>query len=281
MYKIAYKRLVLMLLIFVTVAVLSSDLVEFSTGIKIKHDAEGIPMVCYGIQMGRHIGCHYYPLTVAAEAKSQLNAYHVTGAEKYLDGFNLRLDWLLEHRSIEGNATFWRSDFEWPATSCEPGWPSAMTQGVALTDLAGAYYVTGNETYLEIAESVMNSYYVHMDEGGILYEDSEGVWYAEYPCGEKPTMVLNGYIYALEGLHDYHAVSNNSRAKQLFDRGTARLESTLMYYDTGSWTTYDLNGNLASPLYHGLHIQLMGEMHAITGNGLYLEYQEKWAGYTK
>jgi hypothetical protein len=196
---------------------------------------------------------------------------------KYLDKFNLRLNWLLEHRSVEGNATFWRSGFSWPSASCKPGWPSGMTQGVVLTDLVGAHEITGNGTYLEIAESVMESFYVPYEEGGFLYEDSEGFWYAEYPCREKPPRVLNGFIFSLQGLDDYYNATENPRAKYLFEQGTANLEARLPDYDAHGWSYYDAKGHKATSLYHELHIKLMGEMYEITGDGLYLEYKEKWS----
>jgi hypothetical protein len=71
--------------------------------------------------------------------------------------------------------------------------------------------------------------------------------------------VLNGFIFALFGLHDLAELCAVTPARRLYDRGRACLERIVDQYDTGYWTRYDLfpRFRLASQEYHRLHIDLL------------------------
>jgi hypothetical protein len=92
-----------------------------------------------------------------------------------------------------------------------PPWYSAFANGVVTTGLLKAYHTTGNKRYEDLASGLVrgllslrnrsdqNHPWVSMvDKNGFL-------WFEEYPCSEEPMIhVLNGHIFAIQGLYDYY-----------------------------------------------------------------------------
>jgi heparosan-N-sulfate-glucuronate 5-epimerase len=102
----------------------------------------------------------------------------------------------------------------------------------------------------------MQSFFIEVKNGGVTYKNPEtgGWWYEEYPNPDPNDRVLNGFIFALLGVHEYYERTGNKDAKYLFDKGIIELKNHLSDYDTGEWTYYDQVGNIASIGYHSLHV---------------------------
>lgn len=63
--------------------------------------------------------------------------------------------------------------------------------------------------------------------------------------------ILNGFIQALNGLHDYVEVSHDKTAARLFAAGEADARREVPRFDTGSWSLYQ-PGKKSDAGYHAL-----------------------------
>jgi len=241
-------------------------------------DAEGIPLVDYTL-WGQ--GIQYYPITIAQYALAQYHAYLDSGDITFRDKFLLQANWLARRAEQKGNFSVWESKFDWTIYACTNPWVSAMAQGHGLSVLSRAYVLTGNTTYLDVAETAIRSFEVEMNSSGVRYTDLDGVWYEEYADDGAPSSkVLNGFMFALFGLYEYSFLTNNSKGYALFWEGTHTLSVNLYRYDSGSWSYYDLYDYILVPLYyHKLHIEQLKTMYELTSLEIFLYYSDKFQSY--
>lgn len=120
-----------------------------------------------------------------------------------------------------------------------------------------------------------------MNEGGVRYTDSDGVWYEEIADeGAVSGKVLNGFLSALMSLYEYSFGTNNSQGYALFLEGTNTLSTNLYRYDTGSWSYYDLLHYASAPLnYHKRHIKQLKIIYELTDDKTFLKYGDKFQSY--
>ncbi|MFT4534137.1 MAG: hypothetical protein ACJA1A_001473 [Saprospiraceae bacterium] len=94
---------------------------------------------------------------------------------------------------------------------------SAIVQGKAASLFIRCFQNTEDKSWLEMARKSLNHYNVSVKDGGIkrpLAFDMN--WMEEYPS-ERPSMVLNGYLFWLIGLGEYCAVTNDSKYLEVFE----------------------------------------------------------------
>ncbi len=168
--------------------------------------------------------------------------------------------------------------FRFPYAGLNPPWISGMAQGLYLEVLAHAYKLTKYEQLLEIGDSVLNSFYVKSENGGVRETDrNHEWWFAEYP-GSK-NYVLNGFLTSLEGLYIYYNETGNMKAYDLFLKGFNEAKKHLKEYDSNNTTLYDAKGNVAKPHYHQYHVKLLKELYDFTGDAVIKRYYLKWSKY--
>jgi len=240
-------------------------------------DSEGVPLVNYGSP----IGIQYNPVTVSQYALANYHMYVTTRNSTFRETFLVQANWLVKNAEQKGNFSVWEYKFDWPDYRLTNPWVSAMAQGEGLSVLTRAYVLTGNTTYLDVAETAMRSFEVEMNSGGVRYTDSDGVWYEEgADAGAPSSKILNGFIFALFGLYEYSFETNNSRGYELFWEGSRTLSANLYRYDTGSWSYYDLlYYRPASSGYHKLHIDQLRTMYELTSSEIFLVYSNKFQSY--
>ena len=240
-------------------------------------DSEGVIQENYwppiGIQYNPSMICHY--------ALCNYYMYLTTGNLTFREIFLVQANWLVRNAVKKGNFSVWEYKFDWEVRNCTAPWVSAMAQGEGLNVLIRAYVLTGNTTYLDVAQTVMRSFGVEMTLGGVRHTDSDGVWYEEYAdTGAISSKVLNGFIYSLYGLFEYSFATNSSEGFKLFYEGTHTLSSNLYRYDTGSWSYYDLQYySNASQDYQWLHVVQLRTLYKITGDQTFKEYSDRFNTY--
>jgi hypothetical protein len=97
-----------------------------------------------------------------------------------------------------------------------------------------------------------------------------------------PSQVLNGWIYALWGVHDVAVGLESAEAAALFEQSLESLQASLDRYDTGWWSRYSLwagGQDLAKPFYHRIHIVQLEALHALTGVEEFASVAARWRGY--
>lgn len=166
--------------------------------------------------------------------------------------------------------------------------PSAMNQGEAISVLCRAWEFTGEDKYLKAAEGCLLPFTRDIDVGGVSSSFSwEGTikWYEEYT--KKPVRhVLNGFIYALWGIHDLVAAADNECARHLFDQGISSLEKALPYFNMGFWSSYAISEpnqkrTIASMMYHNLHTVQLQSLYQITQHKIFQEMAKMFEIYSR
>lgn len=188
-------------------------------------------------------------------------------------------DWLLEHRSDESDGTVWRTDLPVPKYGQEPGWISAMGQGQAISVLLRAHSLSGREDYLEVARAAFPALCRPVAEGGTQSAIDGHPVLEEYPT-EQPCAVLNGWIFALFGVHELAVATEDSEARDLFERSAAGVVELLPRYDNGWWSLYSLydhgRPDLAKPFYQRLHPELLEALDLIHPSPRLRSYAQRW-----
>lgn len=264
--------------------------------IKNKHtvfDSEGIPMgkapngkksgIDYPTYMYNPVGIAEYGLLLYNDLIENTN--HLSLKVDKRAAFNKQILWLIKNRTDKENMSLWYHNYPVTDHGCKPPWKSALSQGLILSLLVRAYYLTKREEISELAEKVANSMKTPAFEGGFLYINSNGdYWFQEYMgnCG----YVLNGFIFAMWGVYDYYLYSNDQVYKMIFDKCINTLRNNLKYYDwrmgIAKWTVYDLKDkNPVELVYQKMHVRLLKNLYMITGEKFLLDYANLWESYIK
>ncbi|MDI6816857.1 MAG: D-glucuronyl C5-epimerase family protein [Actinomycetota bacterium] len=226
-------------------------------------------------------GVHFNPVTTANMA---LQHYSKGNHEKFVAITDELLDCAIEPTYPGVGAYYiWENhfDLEFGSRKFAAPWNSAMAQGLIL-DLAGkCYEITGDKKYLRAGEKILNSFRVPWDKGGVTDYDEHGNWYLEVAATDQ-LKILNGFLFTLDSLHDYHERTGNKKALKLFDAGIAEAKEHLGEYDLGYWSNYSLvKGNKASYEYHKIHATLLYRLYEFTGEATFKEYADKFNNYLK
>lgn len=179
--------------------------------------------------------------------------------EAWLDVAVAACDYLVEHQESAGpqvggwvHRRPYRHSYD-----LRPPWLSAIAQGEGASLLVRVHSETGEERYAEAALRALDPMAVSSSAGGVRTPLGAGFFLEEYPTA-PPSMVLNGGIFALWGLHDVGLALGDARARNMFEEGAETLAANIERFDTGYWSRYDLFPhplvNVASSAYHQLHI---------------------------
>lgn len=239
-------------------------------------DDEQIPLV----EMDGHLS--YLSVTIAQYALGNYDEYMRTQNSMYLKRFLGSADWLVknlvEHRSGQWG---WINDHDKMIYNLKKPWLSALSQGQALSVLVRAYQETNDQVYRETGQKALSAFNTPVSEGGLLAKWQGLDYYEEYPS-QKPSFVLNGFIFALWGLWEFYLITKNTDAKAYYEAGLKTLEKCLKEYRIPylNWSRYDLYPfkvtDIASIFYHKLHIQQLRAMALLTGNQLFNQQAELW-----
>lgn len=169
-------------------------------------------------------------------------------------------------------------------------WYSGMAQGHAIIVFLHAYTITGDVRYLDYALLSANTLATPLEDGGVLLEaGGEGVWFEEYADPTKDSdmapRVLNGHVFAVDGLFWAWFVTQNVFYRDLLVRSIAGVESTIGKYDSGFWSYYGLHYNFAHAGYHSIHIEQLNRLLeyssvlGVTETEDINTYKDKFRGY--
>lgn len=244
-------------------------------------DRAGVPMLNYH----GNIGLQYNPIAIAQYGLGNLTLFGRGSEPSHQNKALACGDWLVDN--LEPNpkgVPVWMHlfDFEYFRTLKAP-WYSALAQGQGISLLLRLAVLTGRDVYRECADRAFTALVTGIAQGGVRHRDERGrTWLEEYIVS-PPTHILNGFIWALWGVHDYKLATGDERAKELWDESLATLEACLGAFDTGYWSRYDLAPlampNLASPFYHRLHITQLEIMHRLSGRAVFARTAAKWKKY--
>ena len=249
---------------------------------RVTFDDDGVPKVQYS-----H-GLEYVPTTAFHWGLVCISKWIVSGNQSNFDDAMEIAVWAVENQSANGGwGWYFNHSFHGGVLGdMYSGWYGAMTQGLGMSFMARMYAETSNESFKQSALDAMELFDVHVDQGGVLRTYQGQPWYEEYPTPDAGSYVLNGYIYALIGLHDLHEAFNSMKALELYTNGTDSLYSMIGLFDLGCSSSYDLvhhsvpgtPPNIARDGYHSLHISLFSVLNVFENDG-FQTVEDRWIGY--
>ena len=246
-------------------------------------DSGGVPIVNYTSLDMPVSGLHYNPGLVALYGISLFDHYLSEGKEDDKERFFRQAGWLVSHLRRDRGIGVWEYRFDLSTFGLTAPWVSALAQGLGLSALSRAYALSPDPQYLESAKAALGTFRLSVAHGGVRREEADGsVWFEEYPS-DPPSLVLNGFIYALFGLLDHHRTFADAEAKIFYNEGVATLERHLHCFDTGFWSFYSYPRRMLADLhYHrDIHIPQLLALHRHTTIPLFAETAERWERYTR
>ncbi len=236
------------------------------------YDPDGLPLyVNKGVT-------YYLPVLICSYALGHLEICGQKASAESLSRFLTAVDWLVSQQDSQG---VWLTNFPMEKFGLLKPYPCAMVQGLGISCLTRAFLTTNDETFLESAVRAMAPYRKDVRQGGVASCDKDRVFYEEFPAVPY-RHVLNGFIFAMWGLHDLVRVIDSRDAKELYNEGLKTLVEWLPRYDIGYWSLYHIGEGPQNPAtvpYHRLHVAQLAVMYALTGHRVFKQYQKRWSEY--
>lgn len=239
-------------------------------------DEKGIPFLIEGT-----IGKQRNPMTICNKALAYFDNYQ-KGDSSQRQLFINCADWLAGDTIHRDSFAVLKYNYNWAYYNMIAPWRSGLANGVSLQVFIRAHQLTKDEKYLSVAKQIVNSFYVEVDSGGVTYKSAdEGWWFEEFADeGGNVSRVLNGHMFAMLGIHEYGNYAHDSTAKVLFNNGLIALRNNIAKYDNeNGHSFYDQRGTLANLKYQKIHVDLLSQIHKISGDNTYKFYSDKWKEY--
>jgi hypothetical protein len=180
-----------------------------------------------------------------------------------------------------GNELLWEYEVPVPKYGLVPPWCSALAQGQAASVFVRAHLASGDEHLAELAARAIASI-LPESPSGLLTLIPDGPVPEESPSN-PPSLILNGWIYALWGLWDVAVGLGDEKCRSVFEESMACLRRTIERYDVGWWSRYSLYPHrlpdLAKPFYHRLHVHQLEVTARLIGADDLRETARRWAAY--
>lgn len=227
----------------------------------------------------------YFPISIGQMGLSIFHTYLNSKGEEDKNRFLKFCEWF--YKNAEINAKFgarWLTEVSLPQYQNPGPWQSAFSQSRAISILLRGYQITGNQQWAELTEKALVPFTIPVNEGGVTSFTKWGPFYEEYTSSE-PTLVLNGKIFALCGLHEFSRVfPQNELSKKLFNEGIQTLEKILPEYNLGFWSRYNLckapwhpQIDPATISYQRLHVIQLNMLYQLTGKEIFDQYARIFA----
>ncbi|KAA3610512.1 MAG: hypothetical protein D8M58_07025 [Calditrichaeota bacterium] len=227
----------------------------------------------------------YFPISIGQMGLSIFHTYLKTKSAVDKNRFLKFADWFYDNAEVDEKlGARWMTDVSLPQYKNPGPWQSAFSQSRGISILLRGYQLTDNQKFADVAEKALIPFTIPVSDGGVTSFTKWGPYYEEYTSTE-PTMVLNGNIFALCGLHEFTRVlPENKLAQKLFDEGLQTLEKVLPEYNLGFWSRYNLceadwhpDIDPATIAYQRLHVNQMNMLFRLTGNEIFNSYAQIFA----
>ncbi len=205
-----------------------------------RFDKDGIPLNRTYIDVHEQTDV-YFPISIGQMGLSVFHTYLETRADNDRDRFMKFVRWFETHAEPDSRLGIrWMTAVPLPQYRNPGPWASAFSQSRAISILLRGYQLTGEKRLLGLAEKALIPFTFDVRDGGVTALTKWGPFYEEYPA-EVPTLVLNGMIFSLCGLHDFVRVNpDHQLASELFQKGVQTVRDILPEFDMGFWSKYNL-----------------------------------------
>lgn len=235
-------------------------------------DERGVPMV------GGAAGLRHMPVNIAQYAFMLHADWLEHGRADTLQTLENCLSVVDDMKSEHGDTTvWWHHEYE-HKYGLTPPWASAMAQGEMISFYLRMHQVVARDALLDTAVRAGRFLRVDFADGGVRRLDDNGdLWLEEYPS-ERPSFVLNGFIYSLLGLYDLYRVTGDPTVEEDIEACLQTLRNNLHRFDVGYWSTYDLQRQELVRYYYqkNVHALQMAVLHGLTGEAVFDKYRRRW-----
>ena len=128
-------------------------------------------------------------------------------------------------------------EYEFRFDGGRPPWVSGLAQGTAVQALARGAQELRQSSFADVGRRAL-AVFSAPPPAGVRVATSAGAHYLIYSFAPSER-VLNGFIQALVGLHDFSSLTGDAGARSLFTAGDAEARLEVSHYDTGAWSLYD------------------------------------------
>lgn len=188
------------------------------------------------------------------------------------------LDSMLRVASTRARSKAW--EYWFPFGGGFPPWASGMAQATGMQALARASVLFAEPRYMTAAERALGLFRTPPPLG-VRVHAKRGYHFLLYSFDSR-LRVLNAFLQAVTGLHDYAKLNDDRRARRLFRKGDREARRETPRYDTGNWSYYALpNRNLSTLDYHVLVTGFLENLCDRTGARVYCRTARRFARYTR
>lgn len=241
------------------------------------HDDDGIRLYEYNGQY------YYHPWLLSRMGVWYLASFQQTSDSLYLDILYRYINKIVEIGVRVDSAIYLPYRFDYPLHGLAYNeimvapWFSGMAQGVSLSLFIRSYDETGDPYLKAIADSLYYSFFDFNGDRNIwitAIDTLNYLWFEEYPFNPG-THVLNGFIFAIEGLYDYWYVTGDDNCATLVK---ATLTTVMRYFDQwrnpGNYSFYCIKHRAVIGTYHGIHINMLKYMGDVTSDSTFYNYAD-------
>lgn len=230
--------------------------------------------------LGAHVPDRLLPADLAQLALGWWEL-HLSGDAAAADRF-LELAGLLERSGVDEHGELvWLYDVAVPKLGLQPPWRSALAQGQAASVFVRAFLHSGDERFATTATRAIAPL-LPGSPSGLVTTTAEGPVPEEAPS-DPPSLILNGWIYALWGLWDVARGLADTASDECFRASAECLRRSIGKYDAGWWSLYSLYPyrlpDLAKPFYHRLHIDQLEVLYRLVGYAELQSAAKRWRAY--
>lgn len=226
-------------------------------------DSDELPML--NLENGEYT---YFPVAIFQYGLGAYDLFLLTSDERYERKFMQCVSWAIGNLDEKGR---WNNFSHY----CPDTPYGAMAQGEGVSLLLRAYKHSGKQLYVDAAKKAIDFMLLSLEDGGTTKYAGNDAYLMEYTF---KGMVMNGSIFSWWGLYDYVMVSgDNGKYRQSMEQTLRSLMKVLPYFTYPYWSKYSLDGLIASPFYHNLHIAQMQAMFKLTGEEVFDQYAKRWA----
>jgi len=226
----------------------------------------------------------YFPISIGQMGLAVFHTYLKTKSSEDKQRFLKFANWFVNKAAVDDECGVrWLTEVPLPQYKNEGPWQSAFSQSRGISILLRAHQITGDKKYFDLAQKALKPFTKSVAEGGVTSHTEWGPFYEEYPADE-PVLVLNGHIFSLFGLFDFHRFfPENTLAEELFFAGYNTLINTLPEFDLGYWSRYNYckadfypEIDPATIYYQRLHILQLKVLNKIRYSDSLVYYIKRW-----
>jgi uncharacterized protein YyaL (SSP411 family) len=239
----------------------------------------------------RHGKIHYHPGALAQYGLHLLDVYITVKDKEYLKKAEKISAKLIGISLAINSSIFFPYNFDFPLHGYKEDtlyapWYSGMAQGQALSFFIRLYEITKNNSYLQIAKKILNSF-IFLDskpfDPWITCVDQDSyLWVEEYP-DDPPAHTLNGMIFGLYGLYDFFRTTKDQSCEKLLRGGIQTIKANIHRFRTVNGISHYClkHPQIKSITYHDIHIRQLKMIYKITGDKDFLRVSEIFLNDTK